>query len=638
MKIFIYALIAVCAFPVVTFHESHGASAPTILISEIKLSGGTSHTTDEFIELYNPTKEAIEISGFRLVKITSSGNEYDLITSIEPITVQGFGFFLITHPDGYEGSVIADLTYDTSNSIATNNTIVLYDSAGVAVDIVGFGTVSLFEGSPATNPSAGKSLERKAASTSTSESMTTTDQLRGNGYDSGSNTDDFVLRGIPEPQNSASPHELSLTVTPIDPCKPVPVIPNPVDPPITPPSHSFPADSVPDEQTAFPDGIILNEVFPAPEGSDDELEFIEVANTGSDDADIGGWSLTDTKTTFTIPAGTAVESEQVLAFFRPDTKITLNNTGDVVYLMNPNGEIANGVEYGKAENDLSFSFFPDGGWKWTVASPNEENVLPDNEVNQVGEPGEPSGNTAVTIAQARTAEKGTEVLLNGIVIAGSDILGSKTFYLQDDTAGIKVVATKEALPQLEAGDVISLSGTVSTELGQPKINVADVGTIVVTSTQEVLPHEIAIPDIADYPNQLVVVHGKVESIERSTIVIADEQGASVEAYIKRTTGISKPSWQAGDTVSVAGIVDITDSGARILPRFPEDLTLAAVLGESTDEQQSISFATTADDRRIRWYLLGGVGLAAAAALVVWERYRHRQPIVESQPEASHLIR
>ncbi|MFH1236700.1 MAG: lamin tail domain-containing protein [Parcubacteria group bacterium] len=625
MKIFIYTLIAVCAFPVVTSRESHGASASTILISEIKLSGGTGHTADEFIELYNPTKKEIEISGFRLVKTTSSGNEYDLITSIEPITVQGFGFLLITHPDGYEGSVSADLTYDTSNSIATNNTIVLYDSAGLAVDIVGFGTASLFEGSPAANPSAGKSLERKATSASTSESMPTTDQLRGNGYDSGNNISDFVFRDVPEPQNSASSHESSLTVMPIDPCTPITPTPKPVDPPpVTPPSHSppppsSPPNSIPSEHTVFPDGVLLNEVFPAPEGPDDELEFIEIINTSSKEANIGGWSLTDAKTTFAIPVGTSIESEQVIAFFRPDTKIALNNTGDVVYLMNPKGEIANGVEYGKAENDLSFSYFPDDGWKWTVASPNEENTLPDSEVDQVGEPDKPSGNSAVTVAQARMAEKGTEMQLNGVVIAGSDILGSKTFYLQDDTAGIKVVATKEALPQLEVGDVVSFTGTASTELGQPKMNVADVNTIVVQSSQEIQPREVLIPDVAQYPNQLIVIHGKVESIERSTIIVADEQGASAEVYVKRTTGISKPSWQVGDAVSVTGVIDIMDSGARILPRFQEDLILATVLGESTDESQTLSFATTDDNRHIKWYLLGGVALSVVTAVVVWER-------------------
>ena len=50
----------------------------------------------------------------------------------------------------------------------------------------------------------GKSFERKANSSSNLESMESTDKLKGNGYDTNNNFNDFVFRNISDPQNSLS--------------------------------------------------------------------------------------------------------------------------------------------------------------------------------------------------------------------------------------------------------------------------------------------------------------------------------------------------------------------------------------------------------------------------------------------------
>lgn len=99
----------------------------------------------------------------------------------------------------------ADLIF-TSNSIAANNTILLYDQTQTLVDRVGIGSGSTDPESTgaADLSNNGKSLERKPGESN---------PLAGNGDDTDNNFNDFVIRDVPEPQNSKSDKEPQITPT-----------------------------------------------------------------------------------------------------------------------------------------------------------------------------------------------------------------------------------------------------------------------------------------------------------------------------------------------------------------------------------------------------------------------------------------
>jgi predicted extracellular nuclease len=185
-----------------------------VVISEIQVSGGTA--SDEFVELVNPTDCPVSLEGWKLTKKTSTGNESNLVSNLTG-TIPAHGFFLITHQTGYDGPVVADLTYSGATySIANNNTVLLYaDQDKVQlVDKVGFADPDKSveaEGSPAPNPPANGSLERISS------------------QDNDLNSADFTLREVSDPQNSqsplvGSPGQCSL---PPPPSSPVPSSPTP---------------------------------------------------------------------------------------------------------------------------------------------------------------------------------------------------------------------------------------------------------------------------------------------------------------------------------------------------------------------------------------------------------------------------
>ena len=82
------------------------------------------------------------------------------------------------------------------------------DAGETVIDKVGFGSAGDFEATAyLENPGVSQSLERKADFFATAVTMGSggAHKWQGNGYDSDDNSNDFIIRNLPEPQNSFSP-------------------------------------------------------------------------------------------------------------------------------------------------------------------------------------------------------------------------------------------------------------------------------------------------------------------------------------------------------------------------------------------------------------------------------------------------
>lgn len=210
LSVFSILLLSLVSLPPKVF----SAMATHVVISEVQVGGGTS--TDEFIELYNPTNADVDLTGWELLRKTASGEEFTSLATLSG-TIPAHGFFLVAHAD-YDGAVAEDVTYSDS-SLSANNTLLLEDDENAPVDKVGMGTAQDFEGTgTASSPANERSIERKALPESVANDMVSggAHNLLGNAEDSDDNDVDFVLRPAAsgtDPQNSSSATE-SPTATP----------------------------------------------------------------------------------------------------------------------------------------------------------------------------------------------------------------------------------------------------------------------------------------------------------------------------------------------------------------------------------------------------------------------------------------
>jgi predicted extracellular nuclease len=135
-----------------------------IIINQIMI-GQENGAKNEFVELYNPNDYPISLDGFSLKKKTASGNESNLISSNNfSGKINPRSYFLISSRE-FGDQISSDLQYSTSNSLAKNNTVLLYGKSGDLHDKLGYGEVLDFYGEPAPNPLNNQALKRFNIST-----------------------------------------------------------------------------------------------------------------------------------------------------------------------------------------------------------------------------------------------------------------------------------------------------------------------------------------------------------------------------------------------------------------------------------------------------------------------------------------
>ncbi len=137
--------------------------------------------------------------------------------------------------------------------------------------------------------------------------------------------------------------------------------------------------------------VALNEALPAPESIDwngdgvlnEDDEYIELYNLSDAPVDLGGWRLDDVagggSAPYTIAPGAILPAHGFRVFFRSQTHVALNNSGDDVRLLAPDGREADSFHYSTSHDDRAWSAVPDGSDYWTedvAPSPGQRNALP----------------------------------------------------------------------------------------------------------------------------------------------------------------------------------------------------------------------------------------------------------------------
>jgi hypothetical protein len=176
-----------------------------LVINEVSAGNGTGATgsTDEFVELYNPTSSTITFTGTLQYK-SATGTTFSGISPVTTFVVAPHGYWLAAGAT-YTGTAPADSRYsfDASSSTTggghialTGATTPVVASAGdpLRVDLIAWGTGNTPEGTAApSHPAAGGSLRRT------------------NGLDTDNNSVDFRAVAVRSPRGSSTNGSAVLT-------------------------------------------------------------------------------------------------------------------------------------------------------------------------------------------------------------------------------------------------------------------------------------------------------------------------------------------------------------------------------------------------------------------------------------------
>jgi len=189
-----------------------GLPCPGALVLSEVTTGGPTGASDEFVEIYNRTAFAIDLTAVGIEYRSSSGASYTRrATAPAGASIPAHGYYLFGS-EGYSRATTPDAPMAWSTGLAGSaGHVRIVDSTDAELDRLGWGSAVAPEGSaqPTLSDDRAQSYERKAVMTSSAASMMAggADEDRGNGWDSDDNAVDFVHRTGPEPQSTASPTE-----------------------------------------------------------------------------------------------------------------------------------------------------------------------------------------------------------------------------------------------------------------------------------------------------------------------------------------------------------------------------------------------------------------------------------------------
>jgi len=313
----------------------HATNYLDIVINEIAWMGTQDSYSNEWIELYNAGPVQVDLSGWKLIA-QDGVPEINLIGTIPP---KAFYLLERTNDDSVP-SIIADQIYTGALS-NEGEYLQLFDGQNNLIDELNCSS-GWFAGDNSTK----QTMERRDS------------QIMGN---SSSNWQ-FSQNpgGTPKAKNSVLRQE-ELTENG---------------------SLQVESEKVPEvgplAATNYPSGVGFSEILPSPEGPDAENEWVEIANENNFEVDLKGWKISDiigSTHAYTFSENTTIKANGFLVLGRPETKITLNNSGDRLNLIRPDNLTADTLSYEKAPLGQSYSL-KNGQWVWsTILTPGSTNKL-----------------------------------------------------------------------------------------------------------------------------------------------------------------------------------------------------------------------------------------------------------------------
>ncbi len=166
--------------------------------------------------------------------------------------------------------------------------------------------------------------------------------------------------------------------------------------------------------------------------------------------------------------------------------------------------------------------------------------------------------------------EGDNLVVKGIVNSIPGMLGERYFYIEDNTGGVEIYSYNKYFPNLSIGDYVEISGILSASKKRIKTySVSDFN--IINSNNKIDPIKIdKDTDLSMFYGMLAIVKGVIVSKKNQKITISVD-GNKFIVYLKDITNIKPSILKIGDSVEIMGIIDEYQGQYRINPRFAKDI-------------------------------------------------------------------
>lgn len=586
--------------------KANAQMAEHVVISQVFGGGGNSGAQykQDFVELYNPTDQPIEMTNWQIQYASSTGTFSSTSTAAAiNKTIPAHGYLLIVLSAGAgtatDISALADMTAGINMS-GSNGKVRIVDADKNVVDLVGFGSANEFEGTKGTN-----TLSNSTSAQRRPYSKVDPAPGKGNAWDSDDNGLDFFVGPVTAPRNTASPTEAPMVPeVSLDPIGlNIQLKQDGTSYTVTGTAGAAVAFSTVNVYSNATKGTALGTATASEDGSftisfnsETALPSVYVAATqGSMDESAG------------IQINVATASKNIAV---EQLSYMVDGTGKGTLIGNAGAAVANSVinvyadanltqklatkdTGAKGEFTLTFTNAPATVYVTQITSSSKGIMLESNPVAIE----KAVLDTVTTIKEVKvTDDKGILTNLNsfftieGVVTVQNGVLGTQknNYYIQDETGGINVFGSFESGLSIQRGDKLKVTGKVIVYNGLTEFEPT---AIVKVSEGNPIPavKDITILDLITFTvaepleGSLVKVSGKVSAVAVTganyNVTLVDENNKLTTIRVMGGTEI-KPDTDlvVGNNYSITGIVGQYTTNAthvngyQVFPRDTKDIT------------------------------------------------------------------
>lgn len=372
-SIFSIVLFLSCVSPVFAIDEDSQneneeiAFTPTVVINEIQTNGlGSGTSNEEFVELVNLSLDPVDISGWTLEYVNTSGNSSIIFTFGAPspfITLDSGEYLLGTCKDA-PAVFLADLspTFAYNNCLAASGAgLVLKNNEGVVVDnLYWVSGPDSFSEDIVPLLDKGYSIQRRV--------------IAGLIVATGNNINDFEVLEEPTPETGE--------FTPPDDEEVLPDENETTEDEATTDEEQNEETAVAtDEQAQIILPVLLSELYvdPANPLTDSQDEWVEIYNPNNQIVNLEDYIIY-TGSTFSYKhvfgAGDTIAPNSYMTITAGESSLALSNSGGKAKIVGSDGQIFDETAYTKATNGMSWAKTVDNVWSWSsTPTQNAANII-----------------------------------------------------------------------------------------------------------------------------------------------------------------------------------------------------------------------------------------------------------------------
>ncbi len=100
--------------------------------------------------------------------------------------------------------------------------------------------------------------------------------------------------------------------------------------------------------------LVIESLLPNPEGNDNQLEMVTLRNKTAQPVSLNGWRLEDkSKKVWLLDSNGQIGSHASINIIRDRRAMSLNNKNEIIYLVSPDGSVADSYSYTTSQNGIT---------------------------------------------------------------------------------------------------------------------------------------------------------------------------------------------------------------------------------------------------------------------------------------------